>query len=54
MYAPSVFGISGSSWLGLRVTGADGDAIVNGLKPACNELQIYMSVGTTLILAYKA
>lgn len=53
MYAPSVFGISGSSWLGLRVTGADGDAIVNGLKPACNELQIYMSIGATLRLAYE-
>lgn len=53
MYAPSVFGISGSSWLGFRVAGADGDAIVNGLKPTCNELQIYMSVSTPLRLAHE-
>ena len=45
MYAPSVFDISGGSWLGPRITGADRDAIVNGLEPACNELQFSALVG---------
>ena len=48
MYAPSVFRISWGPWLGLRVTGSDGDAIVDGLEPACNELHISVLVGTTL------
>ena len=46
--------ISGGSWLGFRITGPDGDAIVDGLKPTCNELQISMLVGTTLRPAYAS
>ena len=40
VYAPSVFYISGGSWLGFWITGADGDTIEYGLEPACNELQV--------------
>lgn len=54
MYAPSVFDISGGSWLRLRITGADRDAIVNGLEPACNELQFSALVGATLRHIYAS
>ena len=48
VYAPSVFHISGSSGLRLWIASADGDAIIYGLEPACNELQVSTLVCMTL------
>lgn len=43
--APAVFGEAGGAGLGLGVAGADGDAVVEGLGPACDELGGGLSVG---------
>jgi len=54
MYAPPMFLVSWGAWLRFGFTCPNDNAVVNGLKPSCDELQRVVSENSSILRAVAA